>query len=91
MPWKRKELLSWNKKYFSSSLKGFHWSKENISFEGEGPTLIWEDIKNWLAVNNFFKFKGVLNRAFTAQSAKSNIFILSEEKRFVGEKWRNIG
>ena len=33
-------------------------------------TLIWEGIKKWLAVNNFLKFKGVLNRAFTALSAQ---------------------
>ena len=24
--WEQKELLRWNKKYFSSFLKGYHWS-----------------------------------------------------------------
>ena len=31
--WQRKELLRWNKIYFSSILKGFHWSKYNHFFE----------------------------------------------------------
>ena len=34
----RKELLRWNKKHFSSSLKGFIEANENK--EGEGPTLM---------------------------------------------------
>ena len=33
---KRKELLRWNKIYFSSFLKRFHWSKSFL--EGESPT-----------------------------------------------------
>ena len=36
---KSKELLWWNKKYFSSFLKGFQWRKQNFFLEGEGPTL----------------------------------------------------
>ena len=30
--WEQNELLRWNKKYFSSLLKGFHWSKWNNVF-----------------------------------------------------------
>ena len=32
MPQERKELLTWNKKHFSSFLKGSHWSKHNNLF-----------------------------------------------------------
>ena len=42
-----------------------------------------------MAVNNFPKFKRVLNRAFT--QLKSNMFIIFDEKFFVGEKRENIG
>ena len=49
---KQKELLTWNKKHFSSLLKGFHWSKQKNKFflEGESPTLI-------LNINNVFEIK----------------------------------
>ena len=33
-------LLRWNKQHFSSLLKGFHQSKENLFLEGEVPDLI---------------------------------------------------
>ena len=38
IPWERNKLLIWNKKQFSSFLKGFHWSKI-IFLGGERPTL----------------------------------------------------
>ena len=39
----RKVLWRWNKKYFSSSLKSFQWSKQYKLFsEGESPTLVLE-------------------------------------------------
>ena len=38
--WELKELLRWNKKHFSSFLKGFQSSKSHNFLEGESPTLI---------------------------------------------------
>ena len=42
--WEQKELLRWNKKHFSSFLKGFQWSKYHKCFKGKNPTLNSEEI-----------------------------------------------
>ena len=51
-----KELLRWNKKHFSSFLKGYHWSKYKKFFlEGQSPTLSASPTK-WS--NTFKQFVG---------------------------------
>ena len=44
--------------------------------------LILQRIKKWLAVDNFLKFKGVLNRAFNALSASVKYIHYIWEKTF---------
>ena len=39
MSWERKKLLRWDKNHFSSSLKGFYWSKYHNFLKIESPTL----------------------------------------------------
>ena len=56
MLWERKEFLRWNKKFFSSFLKGLHKANEQIFLEGDSSTLIRTRSKTRKFRNFFSKF-----------------------------------